>query len=68
MNTPAGETENDQQLVCSSCGATPPVEEQAAARLTWSRGSEGGRTTWTCERCSRENIRSIEGKLDPAWW
>jgi hypothetical protein len=21
-----------------------------------------------CERCSRDNIRSIEGRLDPAYW
>ncbi|GAA3698101.1 hypothetical protein GCM10022399_13060 [Terrabacter ginsenosidimutans] len=68
MNTPAGETANDQQLVCSSCGTSPPPDEQSAARLTWSRGSDGGRTTWTCERCSRVNLRSIEGKLDPVWW
>lgn len=55
-------------LVCSSCGTTPPTDEQAMARLTWSRGTERGRTTWTCERCSRDNLRSIESKLDPDWW
>ena len=55
-------------LVCATCGASPAPGEQAAARLTWSRGTEGGRTTWTCEACSRENLRSIESKLDPAWW
>jgi hypothetical protein len=55
-------------LVCSSCGTIPPPEKQAAARLTWSRGTDGRRTTWTCERCSRENLRSIESKLDPDWW
>ncbi|MGO4598281.1 hypothetical protein [Terrabacter sp. 2RAF25] len=32
-------------LVCSSCGTTPPTDEQASARLTWSRGTERGRTT-----------------------
>lgn len=68
MDASTGTSAHGQQLVCSSCGATPPPDEQAAARLTWSRGSDGGRTTWTCQRCSRENLRSIEGKLDPAWW
>lgn len=58
----------DPPLVCSVCGATPSSSEQPAARLTWSLGSDGGRTTWTCDRCSRDNLRSIEGKLDPAWW
>jgi hypothetical protein len=23
---------------------------------------------WTCEACSRKHLRSIEGKLDTAWW
>jgi hypothetical protein len=55
-------------LVCSTCGTTPPTDEQAAARLTWSRGTDRGRTTWTCERCSRDNLRSIESKLDADWW
>ncbi|MFC7595255.1 hypothetical protein ACFQU3_08070 [Terrabacter sp. GCM10028922] len=55
-------------LVCNSCGTTPAADDQAAARLTWSRGTERGRTTWSCERCSRENLRSIESKLDPVWW
>jgi len=58
----------DETLVCSACGTTPQPEHQAAARLTWSRGTDAGRTTWTCERCSRENLRSIESKLDPVWW
>ena len=58
----------DETLVCSGCGTTPPPEARAAARLTWSRGTDAGRTTWTCERCSRENLRSIESKLDPDWW
>ncbi len=55
-------------LVCSSCGTIPAPDDQPTARLTWSLSSEGDRTMWTCERCSRENLRSIESKLDPAWW
>ena len=58
----------DETLVCSACGTTARPEHVAAARLTWSRGTDAGRTTWTCERCSRENLRSIESKLDPVWW
>jgi len=23
---------------------------------------------WLCERCTRENLRAIEAKLDEAWW
>ena len=55
-------------LVCSSCGKTPAREDEAAVRLTWSRSVDRGRTTWSCERCSRDNLRAIESKLDPEWW
>lgn len=55
--------------VCATCGATPPDADAAAlARLTWSRGTESGREVWTCDACSRRHLRSIEGKLDSAWW
>jgi len=30
--------------------------------------SARGTTQWICERCTRDNVRSIEGKLDEAWW
>jgi Zn-finger protein len=53
-------------MVCATCGATP--DEESLARLTWTRGTENGRDVWTCERCSREHLRSIEGKLDSSWW
>lgn len=52
--------------VCATCGAVP--EDLAVARLTWARGLENGRDVWTCEACSRRHLRSIEGKLDSAWW
>jgi hypothetical protein len=56
-------------MVCATCGARPRDEaEAAAARLTWARGVESGREVWTCEQCSRRHLRSIEGKLDSAWW
>jgi len=46
--------------VCSSSADEPP--------LTWtSQVTERGRQ-WLCETCTRQNLRSIEGKLDEAWW
>jgi hypothetical protein len=30
--------------------------------------TERGREEWLCEQCSRQNVRSIEGRLDSAWW
>ena len=55
-----------QPVVCATCGAI--AVDEAMARLTWTRGTENGRDVWTCDRCSREHLRSIEGKLDSAWW
>ncbi len=52
-------------VTCDLCGAraegdTPP--------LTWATSVEQGRQRVFCDRCSREHIRSIEGKLDSDWW
>ena len=51
------------QACCGLCGATaqdPP--------LSWSvQVSERG-TGWLCEPCTRQNLRSIESRLDEAWW
>jgi hypothetical protein len=56
------------EMVCATCGAVPSAEEAPTAALTWSRGTENGRDVWTCAACSRRHLRSIEGKLDSAWW
>ncbi|GAB3443931.1 hypothetical protein GCM10027517_22830 [Phycicoccus ginsengisoli] len=53
-------------VVCATCGTA--AQDDGLARLTWSRGTENGRDVWTCDRCSRRHLRSIEGKLDSAWW
>ena len=59
-------TEDTKRLVCGVCGRVS--DDDPEARLTWVLGVENGRQIWTCDRCSRENLRSIEGKLDSAWW
>ena len=46
----------------------PKLERASLAAITWTRGTENGREVWTCDRCSREHLRSIEGNLDSAWW
>lgn len=58
---------SDAAPVCATCG-TPVGPDEAAALLTWSRGTENGREVWTCPDCSRRFLRSIEGKLDSSWW
>ena len=56
-------------LVCETCGArTRDEAETSRARLSWVRGVEAGREVWTCDGCARRHLRSIEGKLDSAWW
>ena len=50
-------------VTCAVCGTTadplPP---------TWSlQVSERG-PQHLCDRCTRDNLRSIEGRLDEAWW
>ena len=48
----------------------PPTTRhaRALALTTWARGTENRRPVWTCPHCSREHLRSIEGKLDSSWW
>lgn len=49
---------------CVVCGATV----DGPAPMTWSAQSGARGVQWLCERCTRDNLRSIEGRLDEAWW
>jgi DNA-directed RNA polymerase subunit RPC12/RpoP len=50
-------------IACSRCGRT--VDEPP---LTWtSERTERGQQ-WLCDKCTRQNVRSIEGRLDEQWW
>ena len=62
---PAAVPAQGAPMVCLTCGTVAPSDPPP---LTWSAAVERGRKVWTCERCMRDNIRSIEGKLDSAWW
>jgi hypothetical protein len=53
----------DVAVTCGWCGAT--AEELP---LTWTTSTERGVQRYYCEKCSRENARAIEGKLDSEWW
>lgn len=56
-------TGRDRRVYCAMCGAAtegpPPTWTMQVGR----RGAE-----WVCGRCTRENVRSIEGRLDREWW
>jgi hypothetical protein len=49
---------------CSVCGA----RADGSPPLDWSSRTGNRGTTWLCGRCTRDNLRSIEGRLDECWW
>ncbi len=51
--------------VCDFCGRQ---ESDPSRTLTWSTSVENGRKRTYCDTCSREHLRSMEGKLDSEWW
>lgn len=61
----AGRAGRGQPVACAWCGTLAP---EVAPPITWTSSVETGVTRWFCETCARENLRSIEGKLDSAWW
>ncbi len=52
-------------VTCDFCGRQTPGDTPP---LTWSTAVERGRTRRYCETCSREHLRSMEGKLDSDSW
>ncbi|MEW2294410.1 hypothetical protein ABZ719_17145 [Streptomyces sp. NPDC006743] len=48
---------------CARCGTTAPEPPP-----TWTCSVEHGVHRYFCDACSREHLRSIEGRLDSAWW
>jgi hypothetical protein len=51
-------------ITCDFCGR----QAEDAETLAWTTSVEQGRLRRFCEICSRDHLRSIEGKLDSAWW
>jgi hypothetical protein len=49
-------------VICSSCGVT------AESPLGWTTDVTERGAQHLCDRCSRDNLRAIEGRLDPAYW
>ena len=50
---------------CARCGCLPPF---GAPLFTWSMAIESGHKLWTCEPCTRADLRYIETRLDPGTW
>jgi len=58
-------------LVCALCGRSldPEADEQSGlTALSWVHSHERGRDLAYCPSCARENLRSIESKLDAEFW
>jgi hypothetical protein len=56
---------SETQVTCDLCGA---VAVGAELPLTWSTATDRERVLRYCERCTRENLRAMESKLDQEYW
>ena len=56
-------SDQGQPVSCALCGTTA-----AEQPLTWTTSVERGQTRYYCDRCSRENVRAMEGRLDADWF
>ncbi|MFD8737204.1 hypothetical protein ACFV06_20110 [Streptomyces sp. NPDC059618] len=60
---PGSDADEAEKIVCARCGTTAP-----GPRPTWTCSVENGARRYFCDNCARDNLRSIEGRLDSAWW
>ena len=56
---------DDEPRVCDFCGRQ---ESDPSLALTWTTAVENGRRRTYCDACSRQHLRSMEGKLDSEFW
>lgn len=52
---------------CARCGATAPAPGGGLPE-GWSMGTSERGQQYLCAACTRENVRSIEARLDEEWW
>jgi hypothetical protein len=52
-------------VTCDLCGLSDPGDEPP---LSWSLSIDRGQAKRYCEQCTRQHLRSMEGKLDQAHW
>ena len=57
---------------CAMCKRRPDLAVEGDPPLGWCgdvvEGMDGRYTRWFCADCTRQYVRSIEAKLDAAWW
>ena len=52
---------------CARCGATAPAPGGGLPE-GWSLTTSERGVQYLCAGCTRENVRSIEARLDEEWW
>ena len=57
--------DEERVATCDGCGRQA---DGPTLPLTWTTGRERGRQVVHCDRCTRDNVRGIESKLDSEWW
>ncbi|MEU3887287.1 hypothetical protein [Streptomyces sp. NPDC029041] len=62
-----GPAAEPRRFTCARCGTSAEVLT-VNPPLTWTYSMEDGALRHYCDACSRENLRSIEGRLDSDWW
>ena len=53
---------------CSVCGKVADPAVDGDPPVAWSAEIVDARPSWVCPRCTRDNVRAIEAKLDQNWW
>jgi hypothetical protein len=54
-------------VTCVVCGTVADADSESIP-LGWSMSASERGKVLTCPQCVRDNVRSIEAKLDEAWW
>lgn len=52
-----------ESTTCARCGTA-----HEGRPVTWTCSVENGVREFFCVGCARANLRSIEGRIDSAWW
>ncbi|HET8618932.1 MAG TPA: hypothetical protein VFM27_08220 [Acidimicrobiales bacterium] len=57
----------EEHQTCARCGATAPAPA-GGLPAGWSLAASDRGVDRLCAACTRDNVRSIEARLDEDWW
>jgi hypothetical protein len=58
---------SETRQTCARCGGTAPAPP-GGLPAGWSLATSNRAVERLCADCTRENVRSIEARLDEDWW